>query len=82
MCCSEELLAGLVYVIDYKLTLKELEILVKLIEKNMTTLQLAKFFNCDISRIHPLLRRLCLKGIIRANGKDSQGYHLYEFKNN
>jgi len=80
--CSEELLVGFGYVIDYKLTIKELEILAKLIEKDMTTLQLAKFFDCDISRMHPLLKRLCLKGVIRAKGKDSQGYNLYEFKNN
>lgn len=76
---QEALIAGLKFAERYDLTHKEVEILVKILEKPYTADALAAELSKNVTTVYHLIQRLKLKNLVVLKDKDNKGTNIYQF---
>lgn len=75
---KEILIKGLLFVKAYKLTQKENEAFIMLLDKSYSVPELALKLNVNKITLHGIIQRLRLKGLIVLKYRDEKGTNIYE----
>jgi predicted transcriptional regulator len=75
---KEELLPGLNFIVEHKLSGKELEFFILFLDKPMSAENIASVTIMNKANVHHILKMLRLKNLIKIKEKSASGGFIYE----
>ena len=76
---SKNLVSGFEFAIKHKLSVKEMEILALILQKPLTTQEVADMMGANKNTVHQVIKRLKMKQMLKVCSVSSVGAQMYEF---